>query len=181
MATLDWSQCPAVESIPGKVSGAWVFRGTRVPVSAIFENLKSSPIEEVLANFHVTRDQIQTVLDSRKSVGSSADAQQYGSHAFMHNDGPRSRDQSRCRVRKWMRESHADALQVRVTRMGKVIGTLVSDPPDLRHTLVSDLQKRTFRSNSRQAFGPAVAQWLGQLGSRVFAESSDVRSRTTGQ
>ena len=63
MATLDWSQCPAVESIPGKVSGAWVFRGTRVPVSAIFENLKSSPIEEVLENFHVTRDQIQTVLE----------------------------------------------------------------------------------------------------------------------
>jgi uncharacterized protein (DUF433 family) len=63
MATLDWSQCPAVESIPGKVSGAWVFRGTRVPVSAIFENLKISPIEEVLENFPVTRDQIQTVLD----------------------------------------------------------------------------------------------------------------------
>ena len=63
MATLDWSQCPAVESVPGKVSGAWVFRGTRVPVSAIFENLKSSPMEEVLENFPVTRDQIQTVLD----------------------------------------------------------------------------------------------------------------------
>ena len=63
MASLDWSQCPAVESIPGKVSGAWVFRGTRVPVSAIFENLKSSPIEEVLENFPVTREQIQTVLD----------------------------------------------------------------------------------------------------------------------
>jgi len=63
MADLDWSQCEAVESIPGKVSGAWVFRGTRVPVSAIFENLKSSPIEEVLENFHVTRDQVQAVLD----------------------------------------------------------------------------------------------------------------------
>ena len=63
MASLDWSQCPAVESIPGKVSGAWVFRGTRVPVSAIFENLKTSPIDEVLENFHVTRDQVQTVLD----------------------------------------------------------------------------------------------------------------------
>jgi uncharacterized protein (DUF433 family) len=63
MASLDWSQCPAVESIPGKVSGAWVFRDTRVPVSAIFENLKSSPIEEVLENFHVTRDQVQAVLD----------------------------------------------------------------------------------------------------------------------
>jgi uncharacterized protein (DUF433 family) len=63
MKTLDWSQCEAVESIPGKVSGAWVFRGTRVPVSAIFENLKSSPIEEVLENFHVMREQIQCVLD----------------------------------------------------------------------------------------------------------------------
>ena len=45
MAQLDWSQCKAVESIPGKVSGAWVFRGTRVPVAAIFENLKTSPID----------------------------------------------------------------------------------------------------------------------------------------
>ena len=63
MANLDWSECPAVESIPGKVSGAWVFRGTRVPVAAIFENLKTSSIEEVLENFHVTREQVQTVLD----------------------------------------------------------------------------------------------------------------------
>ncbi|MGA2986323.1 MAG: hypothetical protein ABSG32_21175 [Terriglobia bacterium] len=39
MANLDWSQCPAVESMPGKVSGAWVLRGTRMPVMAIFENL----------------------------------------------------------------------------------------------------------------------------------------------
>jgi uncharacterized protein (DUF433 family) len=65
MASLDWSQCPVVESIPGKVSGAWVFRGTRVPVAAIFENLKNSPIEEVLENFHVTREQVQCVLDFR--------------------------------------------------------------------------------------------------------------------
>lgn len=63
MAVLDWSQCPVVESIPGKVSGVWVFRGTRVPVAAIFENLKNSPIEEVLENFHVTREQVQCVLD----------------------------------------------------------------------------------------------------------------------
>jgi uncharacterized protein (DUF433 family) len=52
-----------VESIRGKVSGAWVFRGTRVPVSAIFENLKTSPLNEILENFHVTREQVQTVLD----------------------------------------------------------------------------------------------------------------------
>jgi uncharacterized protein (DUF433 family) len=63
MPNLDWSQCPVVESIPGKVSGAWVFRGTRVPVSAIFANLKTSSIEEILENFHVTREQVQTVLD----------------------------------------------------------------------------------------------------------------------
>src|SRR5271156_5791238 len=62
-SSIDWSQCSAVESVPGKVSGAWVFRGTRVPVAAIFENLKSSSLEEVLENFHVTRDQVQTVLD----------------------------------------------------------------------------------------------------------------------
>lgn len=38
---LDWSQCPAVESVPGKMSGAWVLKGTRMPVSAIFENLEA--------------------------------------------------------------------------------------------------------------------------------------------
>ena len=38
---LNWSQCPAVESIPGKVSGAWVLKGKRMPVSAIFENLEA--------------------------------------------------------------------------------------------------------------------------------------------
>lgn len=63
MTNLDWSQCPVVESIPGKVSGAWIFRGTRVPVAAIFENLKSSSMEEVLENFPVTREQILAVLD----------------------------------------------------------------------------------------------------------------------
>jgi uncharacterized protein (DUF433 family) len=60
---LDWSQCPAVESVPGKVSGAWIFRGTRLPVSAVFENLKTSSVEEILENFHVTREQVQAVLD----------------------------------------------------------------------------------------------------------------------
>ncbi len=78
MATLDWSQCSVVESTPGKVSGAWVFRGTRVPVSAIFENLKTSPIEEILENFHVTRDQIQTVLEY---AAKSAQAPLESSHA----------------------------------------------------------------------------------------------------
>jgi uncharacterized protein (DUF433 family) len=41
MSSLDWSECPAVESVPGKVCGAWVLRGTRMPVSAIFENIEA--------------------------------------------------------------------------------------------------------------------------------------------
>jgi uncharacterized protein (DUF433 family) len=63
MATLDWSQCPAVESIPGKVSGAWVFRGTRLPVSVIFENLEAgASIQEVAEWFDVKPEQIKEVL-----------------------------------------------------------------------------------------------------------------------
>jgi uncharacterized protein (DUF433 family) len=64
MAVLDWSQCPAVESVPGKVSGAWVFRGTRLPVATVFENLEDGmTIEEVMEQFDVTREQIQAVLE----------------------------------------------------------------------------------------------------------------------
>lgn len=64
MAVLDWSKCPAVESIPGKVSGAWVFRGTRLPVATVFENLEDGmTIEEVMEQFDVTREQIQAVLE----------------------------------------------------------------------------------------------------------------------
>ena len=37
---LDWNQCPTVEGVPGKVSGVWLFKGTRVPVKALFENLE---------------------------------------------------------------------------------------------------------------------------------------------
>ena len=63
MATLDWSQCPAVESIPGKVSGAWVFRGTRMPVATVFENLEDGmSIAEVKEQFDVTDEQIKAVL-----------------------------------------------------------------------------------------------------------------------
>src|ERR1700691_2063105 len=59
MATLDWSRCPAVESIPGKRSGAWVFKDTRMPVATVFENLESgASIEEIMEWFDVTREQI---------------------------------------------------------------------------------------------------------------------------
>ena len=61
---LDCSACPAVESVPGKVSGAWVFRGTRLPVATIFENLEDGlTIEEIMEQFDVTREQVNAVLD----------------------------------------------------------------------------------------------------------------------
>ncbi len=64
MASLDWSQCPAVESIPGKVSGAWVFKDTRMPVSIVFENLEAgATIDEIMEWFHLTREQIVSVLE----------------------------------------------------------------------------------------------------------------------
>jgi uncharacterized protein (DUF433 family) len=63
MADLDWSQCDAVESIPGKVSGAWVFRGTRMPVQTVFENLEAGlSLEEVTEVFDVTPQEVKAVL-----------------------------------------------------------------------------------------------------------------------
>ena len=64
MATsVDWSKCPALESVPGKVSGAWVFRNTRVPVSAILENLQDLSVKEVVEEYpSVTREQVNEVL-----------------------------------------------------------------------------------------------------------------------
>jgi len=64
MATLDWSQCPAVESIPGRRSGAWVFKDTRMPVATVFENLESgATIDEIMQWFDVTREQVVAVLE----------------------------------------------------------------------------------------------------------------------
>jgi uncharacterized protein (DUF433 family) len=64
MSALDWSQCPFVESIPGKVSGAWVFRGTRMPVATVFENLEAgASIEDITEWFDLTREQVTAVLD----------------------------------------------------------------------------------------------------------------------
>ena len=61
---LDWSKCAAVERVPGKVSGAWLFKGTRVPVAALFENLESgATVDDFLEWFQgATRDQIEAVL-----------------------------------------------------------------------------------------------------------------------
>ena len=64
MAVLDWSQCPVVESIPGKVSGAWVFKDTRMPVSAVFENLEAgATIDEIVEWFDISRELVVAVLE----------------------------------------------------------------------------------------------------------------------
>lgn len=63
MSMLDWSKCRAVESVPDRVSGAWVFRDTRLPVATVIENLEDLTIEEVMEQFDVTREQIAAVLD----------------------------------------------------------------------------------------------------------------------
>jgi uncharacterized protein (DUF433 family) len=64
MPPLDWSQCPGIERIPGKVSGAWLFAGTRTPVAIVFENLEDGmTIDEVIDQFPVTREQVKAVLE----------------------------------------------------------------------------------------------------------------------
>ena len=65
MATLDWSQCPAVESVPEKLGGAYVFRGTRMPVAAVFENLEDGmSIDEIVELYDgLNREQVQAVLE----------------------------------------------------------------------------------------------------------------------
>ncbi|MBI4903874.1 MAG: DUF433 domain-containing protein [Acidobacteria bacterium] len=62
---IDWLQCPVVESIPGKVSGAWVLKGTRMPVSAIFENLEAGAnIDDIMGWFAgLDRAQVEAVIE----------------------------------------------------------------------------------------------------------------------
>jgi uncharacterized protein (DUF433 family) len=65
MASLDWSQCSAVESVPGKVSGAWVLQGTRMPVAAIFENIEAGAnIDDIMEWFDgLDREQVKAVIE----------------------------------------------------------------------------------------------------------------------
>jgi len=65
MAALDWSQCAAVESVPGKLSGAWVLRGTRMPVATIFQNLEAgASLDDILCWFDgLDREQVKAVID----------------------------------------------------------------------------------------------------------------------
>jgi uncharacterized protein (DUF433 family) len=62
---IDWSTCPAVERNPQRVSGAWVFRGTRVPVAALFENLEDgAQVSQFVQWFPgVSVEQVRAVLE----------------------------------------------------------------------------------------------------------------------
>ena len=62
---IDWSQCQDVESVPDKLNGAWVLRGTRMPVSAIFENLEAgASIDDIMEWFDgLAREQVQAVVE----------------------------------------------------------------------------------------------------------------------
>jgi len=66
---MDWTNCSAVERVPGKVSGAWLFKNTRVPVRALFENLEGgATVEQFLEWFPgVNREQVMTVLKFTES------------------------------------------------------------------------------------------------------------------
>ncbi|MEI9811698.1 MAG: DUF433 domain-containing protein [Acidobacteriota bacterium] len=60
---IDWSQCAAVESVPDRVSGAWVLRGTRMPVQTVFENLEAGmSVKEITEVFDVTEQEVLAVL-----------------------------------------------------------------------------------------------------------------------
>ena len=78
MTALDWSQCPAVESVPDRVGGAWVFKGTRLPVATVIENLEDLSVDQVIEQFDVSRDQVAAVLEfvaeSLRSAAPSARA-----------------------------------------------------------------------------------------------------------
>ena len=65
MASLDWSRCSVVESVPGKVSGAWVLKGTRMPVTAIFENLEAgASLNDIMEWFDgLNREQVKAVIE----------------------------------------------------------------------------------------------------------------------
>lgn len=61
----DWSTCSAVERNPERVSGAWVFKGTRVPVTALFENLEDgASVNDFIEWFPgVSKEQVESVLE----------------------------------------------------------------------------------------------------------------------
>ena len=61
---INWADCPVLESVPGKLGGAWVFRGTRVPYSTVLDNIGDMSVDEIAESFpSVRREQIVTFLE----------------------------------------------------------------------------------------------------------------------
>ncbi len=59
----DWTECPLVEVIPGKVSGVPLVKGTRMPADGIVSNFQTgSPVEEIAENFDISQDSIRALL-----------------------------------------------------------------------------------------------------------------------
>jgi len=63
MPPLDWSQCPAIESIPGKCGGRWLLKNTRMPVQIVFENLASLSMRGIAQECDVDREDLKAVLE----------------------------------------------------------------------------------------------------------------------
>ena len=63
----NWTECSAVERNPRKISGAWAFRGTRVPIQALFENLESGATVQQFLDWYpeVKEWQVQAVLNHK--------------------------------------------------------------------------------------------------------------------
>jgi uncharacterized protein (DUF433 family) len=81
MPALDWSQCSAVESVPGKVSGAWVLKGTRMPASAIFENLVAgASLDDIMQWYDgLDREQVKAVIEfAARSLDKAPALELYG-------------------------------------------------------------------------------------------------------
>ena len=72
---IDWSSCPGVERIPGKVSGAWLFKGTRLPVSVLFGNLAAGATLDEIVEWYggVTKSDLEAVLDFVEETFTSPD------------------------------------------------------------------------------------------------------------
>ena len=70
LKAMHWDNCPAVEQKPGKVSGAWVFTGTRIPLYALYENLAGgATVEEFVEWFPgVDEAQVRSVLEHEAQV-----------------------------------------------------------------------------------------------------------------
>jgi uncharacterized protein (DUF433 family) len=63
MPNLDWSQCEAVESVPGKMSGAWVFKNTRMPVQTVFVNLAAGmSVKEITETWDISAEEVEAVV-----------------------------------------------------------------------------------------------------------------------